>query len=82
MLRRWVVLRRRAVAGASFEPRRFTPSGDVLLCELVSRGVGQTSGVPIEWMTFAVFEMRGRKIARVRVFLSREAATEAAGLPQ
>jgi hypothetical protein len=29
---------------------------------------------------FAVFEMRGRKIARVRVFLSRDEAVEAAGL--
>ena len=70
----------RAVAGADFEPRRFTPSGDVLLCELASRGLGHASGAPIEWMTFAVFEMRGRKIARVRVFLSREEAVEAVGL--
>jgi ketosteroid isomerase-like protein len=70
----------RAVAGASFEPRRFTSSGDVLLCELASRGLGQTSEVPIEWMTFAVLEMRGGKIARIRVFLSREEAVEAAGL--
>ena len=72
----------RAVAGAGFEPRGFTPNGDVLLCELASRGLGQTSGVPIEWMTFAVFEMRGRKIARIRVFLSREEALEAFGLSE
>ncbi len=70
----------RGVAGVDFEPRKFTPSGDVLLCELASRGLGQASGVPIEWVTFAVFEMRGGKIARVRVFLRREEALEAAGL--
>ena len=34
----------RGVAGAGFEPRRFTPSGDVLLCELASRGVGLRAG--------------------------------------
>ena len=70
----------RGVAGAGFEPRRVTPSGDLLLCELASRGLGEASGVPIEWMTFAVFEMRGGKIARIRVFLSREEAREAVGL--
>ena len=78
-IREWMA-NLRAVAGAGFEPRRFTPSGDVLLCELASRGVGHASGAPIEWMTFAVFEMRGGKIARVRVFLSREEAVAAAGL--
>ena len=72
----------RAVAGAGFEPRRFTPSGGVLLCELASRGVGHASGAPIEWMTFAVFEMRGGKIARIRVFLSREEAVASVGLPE
>ncbi|MET0761582.1 MAG: nuclear transport factor 2 family protein [Thermoleophilaceae bacterium] len=70
----------RGVARAGFELRRFTSSGDVLLCELASRGLGQASAVPIEWMTFAVFEMRRGKIGRIRVFLSREEALEAMGL--
>jgi ketosteroid isomerase-like protein len=70
----------RGVAGAGFEPRSFTPSGDLLLCELVSRGVGRGSGVPIEWTTFAVLEMRDGKIARIRVFLTREEALAVAGL--
>ncbi len=71
----------RGVAGAGFEPRHFEPRGDSLLCELVSTGLGQASGVPVEWMTYAVFEMRGGKIARIRVFLSRAEAIEAVGLP-
>jgi SnoaL-like domain len=31
-----------------------------------------------EWITYAVFEMRGEKIARIEVFLSRAEALEAA----
>jgi hypothetical protein len=68
----------RSVTGAGFEPRRFEPSGELVLCELASTGVGQASGVPVEWITYAVFEMRGQKIARVEVFLSRAQALEAA----
>ena len=70
----------RGVAGARFEPRRFEPSGDSLGCELASTGLGHASGVPVEWMTYAVFEVRGEKITRIQVFLSRTEALEAAGL--
>ena len=72
----------RGVAGAGFEPRHFEASGDSLLCELASTGHGHASGVPVEWMTYAVFEMRGGKIARIRVFLSRAEALEAVGLSE
>jgi ketosteroid isomerase-like protein len=70
----------RAVAGAEFEPRRFESSGDSLLCELASTGLGHASGVPVEWTTYAVFEVRREKITRIRVFLSRPEALEAVGL--
>ena len=70
----------RGVAGARFELRSFTPNSDLLLCELASRGLGRGSGVPIGWTTFAVMQMRNGKIARVRVFLDRKEALEAAGL--
>jgi ketosteroid isomerase-like protein len=72
----------REVAKARFEPRSFTPNGDLLLCELASRGLGQGSGVPIDWTTFAVMRMRDGKIERVRVFLDRERALEAVGLSE
>ena len=70
----------RGTAQAEFEPRAFTTMGDLVLCELVSRGLGQASRVPIEWTTFAVIRVRTGKIAQVRVFLSREQALEAVGL--
>ena len=65
---------------AEFKPKAFTTTGDLVLCELVSRGLGPASGVPIEWTTFAVVRVRTGKIAQVRVFLSREQALEAVGL--
>jgi ketosteroid isomerase-like protein len=72
----------RGVAKARFDARSFTPNGDLLLCELASRGLGRGSGVPIEWTTFAVMQMRNGKIGRVRVFLDREEALEAVGLSE
>jgi ketosteroid isomerase-like protein len=68
----------RGVASAGFEPRRFESSGESVLCELASTGLGQASGVPVEWITYAVFALRGEKIARIEVFLSRAEALEAA----
>lgn len=67
----------RGVGGISFEYRSSAPVGEALLCELASRGLGRGSDVPIEWMTFALFDLRDRKITRIRVFLSREEALEA-----
>ena len=72
----------RGVGGIGFELRSSTPLGEVLLCELASRGLGRGSEVPIEWMTFALFHMRRGKIVRIRVFLSREEALEAVGLSE
>jgi ketosteroid isomerase-like protein len=68
----------RGVASAGFEPRRFESTGGAVLCELASTGLGQASGVPVEWTTYAVFEMRGEKIVRIEVFLNRAEALEAA----
>ncbi len=78
-IREWMA-NRRGVAGVRFEPHSFTTSGDVILCEWASRGRGQASGVPVEWTTFAVLQMRGGKIARGQGFLNREEALEAVGL--
>ena len=72
----------RGVAEARFEPRRFTPHGHLLLCELASRGLGRGSRVPIDWTTFAVIQMRKGKIVRVRVFLDRDEALAAVGLSE
>jgi ketosteroid isomerase-like protein len=67
----------RGVAGVRFDLRSATASGDALLCELASRGRGRGSDVPIEWTTFAVFDVRHGKIIRIRVFLDKGDALEA-----
>jgi ketosteroid isomerase-like protein len=66
----------REVGGISFELRSAMPSGEMLLCELGSRGRGRGSDRPIEWITYALFELRDDKVARIRVFLSRDEALE------
>ena len=72
----------REVGGIEFEPISFTTSGDVVLSELTARGRGQASGVPFEWTTFAVVQLRDAKIVGVDSFLSRVEALDAAGLSE
>jgi ketosteroid isomerase-like protein len=72
----------REVGGVSFELLTATANGDTLLCDLGSRAQGRGSELPIEWKTFAVFSVCEGKIARVRVFLDRAEALEAAGLSE
>jgi ketosteroid isomerase-like protein len=72
----------RGVGGATFELQAATSSGDALLCELASCGRGRGSDVPIEWTTFAAFDVRHGKITRLRVFLDKAEAVEAVGLLQ
>ena len=78
-IREWMT-NLREVVGVRFEPTSLTTSGDVVLSGLTARGVGQASGVPIEWTTFAVVHLRDGKIARSQAFLGRDEALEAAGL--
>lgn len=68
----------RDLLGIRFEPIGLEVRGDVVVSELVGRGLGQASGAPVEWNTFAVIELRDGKIVRVRAFLSREQALAAA----
>lgn len=67
----------RGVTDARFEARRIEPGGDCLLCELASTGLGQASGVPVEWVTYAVVELDANRIKRIQVFLSEAEAREA-----
>jgi ketosteroid isomerase-like protein len=80
-IREWMA-NLREVAGVQFEPVSFTTSGDVILSEWASRGLGQASGVPFEWTTFAVIHVRGGRIVRAQGFLSRDEALKAAGLSE
>jgi ketosteroid isomerase-like protein len=82
-VRKWMEDMREVVGmGFGFEPRGHTTGGDVVLIEATARGVGQSSGIPLEFTTFLVFEMRDGKIARAQGFLRRDQALEAAGLPE
>jgi ketosteroid isomerase-like protein len=67
----------RQVDGVSFEIRSATANGETLLSELASRGQGRGSDLPIEWMTYALIDLRADKVTRIRVFLNREEALEA-----
>jgi ketosteroid isomerase-like protein len=78
-IREWMANLRR-VAGVRFEARSFTASADFVISELASTGLGQASGVPVEWTTFAVVRMHNGRIARVQAFLDKDAAAEAADL--
>ena len=70
----------RETGGIRFEPTSFATSGDVVFSEWIGRGLGQASGVPISWRTFAVLHMRDGRIVRSQAFLDPEEALEAAGL--
>ena len=70
----------RETGGIQFEPTSFTTNGDVVFSEWVGHGLGQGSGVPIRWTTFAVVHLRDAKIVRLDAFLGRDQALEAAGL--
>jgi ketosteroid isomerase-like protein len=72
----------RETAGVEFEARTFTTSDDVIVSEWASRGVGQTSGAPIEWTTYVALRMRNGRITRAQGFLNRAEALEAAGLAE
>jgi ketosteroid isomerase-like protein len=72
----------RDVGGIEFEPISFTTRGDVIFSELIARGRGQASGVPFEWRTFAVVQVRDAKIVRVESFLGRDEALDTARLSE
>jgi ketosteroid isomerase-like protein len=44
------------------------------------RGTGRESGVQIERDFFGVYDLRGSKVVRYRMYESRDQALEAAGL--
>jgi ketosteroid isomerase-like protein len=72
----------RETGGIEFEPTEFTTNGEVILADLIGSGRGQASGAPIEWRTAVVTEMRDGRVLRLRAFLDRAAALDAAGVEQ
>jgi ketosteroid isomerase-like protein len=66
---------------AQIHPRQFTEAGDQVLVEWELRGSGAASEIPLQFTVFhlALIDSDG-KLVRLRQFLTREAAMEAAGL--
>jgi ketosteroid isomerase-like protein len=61
-------------------PREFIDGGDSVLVRVHQTARGEQSGVPVESNMWFVFEIRGRKIARLSFHLREAGAFEAAGL--
>ncbi len=80
-IREWMA-NLRETGGVQFEPTSLTSNGDVVFSEWTGRGLGQASGAPIRWRTFATVHLRDGTIVRLQAFLDRDQALEAAGLSE
>jgi ketosteroid isomerase-like protein len=58
----------------------FEDLGDEVLTRTRVRGVGRGSGVKVEMLIFTLFLVRDGKVARRRIYHTRDEAFEAAGL--
>ena len=66
---------------ATFEYEEFIDAGDSVVSILSQRMRGRTSGVELEWTSYAqTWTLRDRKIVRVEFFPTRAEALEATGL--
>ncbi len=63
------------------ENREYIDAGDSVVLVFRQHGRGRGSGVPTERDFFSVYDLRRGKVTRFRLFESRAAALEAAGLP-
>jgi ketosteroid isomerase-like protein len=64
------------------EPLDYIEAGDYVVVPNRQRGVGKTSGVPVELEVTNVYEFRGGQIARMDEYDTVEEALEAVGLPE
>jgi ketosteroid isomerase-like protein len=71
-----------AWASYAIEAREYIDAGESVVIVFRQSGVGRGSGVRTERDFFAVYDLRGSKVARYRQFESREEALEAAGLSE
>jgi len=78
-IRKWLA-NARSIMGKDFQmkPAAITPVGEAVLVEIEGSGVGEGSGVPVDWTTYVTIWVRGGKIVRSRAFQTREQALEAA----
>ena len=62
------------------EPENFAAASDVVVADTRVTGVGRRSEVPVELQFTVVVSLRDGRVVRVRNFLERQEALEAAGL--
>jgi uncharacterized protein len=63
-----------------YTPEEFTDCGDRVLVTVRRTGRGSASGASVDERQFHVFDVKSRRIVRVRAFLEQEKALEAVGL--
>ncbi len=68
----------RGIGGIEFTVTSADAKGDVVFSEWTARGLGQSSGAPIAWTTFAVLQIRDGRILRAEAFLREAEARDAA----
>jgi ketosteroid isomerase-like protein len=78
--RRFFQTMREAFGDFGWEPQEFVDLGDHILVETRFFAAGRGSGIPVEAMIYNVWTVRQGKAVRVRGYLSRSQALEAAGL--
>jgi ketosteroid isomerase-like protein len=76
----FVELRSETWESVIVEPVDMRDLGDRVLAEVRLRAVGRTSGVPVERVTWNVFELLDGKAATGTVYTSKEQALKAVGL--
>jgi uncharacterized protein len=79
-VRRFFQLMREAFGDFGWEPQAFLNQGDHVIVATRFFAEGRGSGAPVEAMIYNVWTVRQGKAVRVRGFLSRSDAIEAAGL--
>lgn len=62
------------------EPVEIRELGDRVLVKVHLRAVGRASGIPVDRITWNVFELRDAKVATGRVYTGKAEALEAVGM--
>ena len=65
-----------------FQPEELRDAGDRVLATVHEHGVGRASGIIVDRRHYALWTFREGKIVRLRVYLDRNEALEAAGLSE
>ena len=76
----WVERWLEAWSSATNQIEEIIDDGEIVVAAVRIRNSGRTSGIETDQRLFYVFEMREGRIRRMREFLDREPALEAAGL--